>query len=66
MYKQQNLYLVPVFNVESEIDVKVLVVVVVEDAMRLPWLPPVGLEIDSRMVNNAVVVGVEQQDRDGD
>lgn len=66
MYKQQNLYLVPVFNVESEIDVKVLVVVVVEDAVRLPWLPPVGLEIDSRMVDNAVVVGVEQQDRDGD
>jgi hypothetical protein len=46
--------------------VKVLMVVVVEDAMRLPWLPPVGLEIDSRMVDDAVVVGVEQQDRDGD
>lgn len=41
-------------------------VVVVENASWLPWLPPVGLEIDSRMVDDAVVVGVEQQDRDGD
>ena len=59
-------YLIPIFNIESEIDVKVLMMVVVEDAMRLPWLPPVGLEIDSGMVDDSVVVGVEQEDNYGD
>ncbi len=35
-------------------------VVVVEDAVWLPRLPPGALEVDARMVNDAVVVGVHQ------
>ena len=37
--------LVPVLHVEPEVDMKVLVVVVVEDAVRLPRLPPLLLNI---------------------
>ena len=35
---------VPVLDVEPEVDVEVLVVVVVEDAVRLPGLPPECLQ----------------------
>lgn len=59
-------YFIPIFDIESEIDVKVLVMVVVKDAGRLPRLPPVSLEIDPRMVDDAVVVNVGQQDGHGD
>ena len=37
--------LVPVLHVEPEVDMEVLVVVVVEDAVRLPRLPPLFLNI---------------------
>ncbi len=53
-------YLVPELNVEAEVDVEVLVVVVVEDAVGLPRLPPVVLEGDARVIHDAVVVGVQQ------
>lgn len=33
-------YLVPELDVEPKVDVKVLVVVIMEDAVRLPWLEP--------------------------
>ena len=39
---------------------EVLVVVVMEDAVRLPRLPPESLEGDPRMVNDAVIVNVKQ------
>ena len=58
--------MIPVFDVESEIDVEVLVVVVVEDAGRLPRLPPVGLEGDARVIDDAVVVDVHHQDDHGE
>ena len=51
---------VPVFDVEPEVDVEVLVVVVVEDAVRLPRLPEVSLEGDAGVVDDPVVVGVQQ------
>ena len=38
------MYLVPQLNVEPEVDVEVLVVVVVENAVRLPWLEPESLK----------------------
>ncbi len=56
---------VPVLDVEAEVDVEVLVVVVVEDAGRLPRLPPVGLEVDARVVNDAMIVGVHHEDAHG-
>lgn len=59
------IYLIPVFDVETEIDVKVLMMVVVENTVRLPRLPPVSLEIDSGMVDDSVVVDVSQQDDHG-
>lgn len=51
-------HLVPQCAVEAEVDMEVLVVVVVEDAVRLPRLPPVGLEVDAGVVDDAVVVEV--------
>lgn len=59
--RASSAYFVPVFNVETEVHVEVLVVVVVEDAVRLPWLPPVRLESDAGMVDDAVIVNVRHQ-----
>ena len=56
--------LVPELDVESEVDVKVLVVVVVEHGVRLPRLPPLPLERDARVVEDAVVVRVDQDRRE--
>ena len=53
-------YLVPVLDVEAEVDVEVLVVVVVEDAVGLPGLPPAALEVDPGVVDDPVVVGVQE------
>lgn len=39
--------------------------VIVKDAMRLPRLPPIRFEIDSGMVDDAVIVDVHQQYTDG-
>ena len=50
--------LVPIDDVEAEVDVRVLVVVVVEYAARLPRLPPVRFESDSRVVQDRVAVVV--------
>lgn len=55
-----SMNLIPDFNVEAKVNVEILVMVVVEDAIRLPWLPPVGLEVNSRMINNAMVINVDQ------
>lgn len=52
-------HLVPDEYVEAEVDVEVLVMVVMEDGVRLPGLPPKRLEVDSRVVNDAVVIRVE-------
>ena len=40
-------------------------VVVVEDAVWLPGLPPATLEVDPGVVNDAVVVGVQQDGAEG-
>ena len=39
---------------------EVLVVVVMEDAVWLPGLPPESLEGDPRVVDDAVIVNVEE------
>ena len=39
---------------------KVLVMVVMEDAVRLPRLPPERLKGDPGVVNNAMIVNVEE------
>ena len=52
--------LVPELDVEPEVDVEVLVVVVVEHGVGLPRLPPLPLEGDAGVVDDAVVVGVQQ------
>ena len=35
-----------------------------EDAIRLPGLPELALEVDARMVDDAVVIGVHQDERE--
>ena len=39
---------------------EVLMVVVVEDTVRLPGLPPESLEGDPGVVNDAVIVDIEE------
>lgn len=50
--------------VESKIDVKVLVMVVMERGMRLPW--PDGTHFDSGMIAESVVVRIEQNKQEGE
>ncbi len=40
-------------------------VVVMEDTVRLPWLPEVPLEGDAGVVDDAVIVGVQQNEGEG-
>ena len=44
---------------------EVLVVVVMEDTVWLPGLPEVPLEGDAGVVDDAVVVGVQQDEGEG-
>lgn len=53
--------LVPHKAIKSVIDVTVLMVVVVEHAIRLPRLPPLSLESDSRVLHDTVIVRVKSQ-----
>ena len=55
----QLAYFVPVFDIEAKINVEVLMVIVMEDAIRLPRLPPMTLEGDAGMINDAMVIGVQ-------
>ena len=43
------MYLVPQLDIEPEVDMEVLVVVIVEDAIRLPWLEPESLNKKKRL-----------------
>lgn len=52
--------LVPKVAVESEVDMKVLVMIIVKYGVWLPGLPPVCFEVYSRMVDDAEVVCVQQ------
>lgn len=38
----------------------VLMMIVVEDGIGLPWLPPLCLEGDARVVDDCMVIGVQQ------
>ena len=53
-------YFVPKFNIETKINVKILMMVVMKDTVRLPWLPPLTLESNARMVNYAMVISIQQ------
>jgi hypothetical protein len=50
--------LVPEIAVEREVDMEVLVMIIVKYGVWLPWLPPVSFEVDSRVVDDAVVICV--------
>jgi len=54
--------MVPVFNVKAEVDMEILVVVIMEDTVWLPGLPPQRLESDTRVVNDAVIINIEQHE----
>ena len=47
-------YFVPKLNIETEINVEILMMVVMKDAVRLPGLPPMSLECNARVVNYAM------------
>jgi len=53
--------LIPHRAIKSIVDVTVLMVVVVEHAIRLPGLPPLRLESDSRVLHDTVIVRVKSQ-----
>lgn len=48
--------LIPDVHVESEVHVEILMMIIMENGVWLPWLPPLGLEVDSRVVDDAMVV----------
>jgi hypothetical protein len=50
--------LVPNIAVEREVDMKVLVMIIMKYSVWLPWLPPISFEVDTRVVDDAVVVCV--------
>ena len=53
-------YFVPKLNIETEINVEILMMVVMKDAVRLPGLPPMSLECNARVVNYAMVISIQQ------
>lgn len=52
-------YFIPNRHVETEVAVEELMMLVMELRVRLPWLPPLGLEVDARVVDDTVVVHVD-------
>jgi len=50
--------LVPNIAVERKVDMKVLVMIIMKYSIWLPWLPPVSFEVDTRVVDDAVVICV--------
>jgi hypothetical protein len=50
--------LVPNIAVEREVDMKVLVMIIMKYGIWLPWLPPISFEVDTRVVDDAVVICV--------
>lgn len=59
IFIDNDTYYIPIVNVEGKINMKVLMVVIVEDSVGLPGLPPVRFEVNARMVDDAVVVSVQ-------
>ena len=57
------LYLIPKFDIESKIDMEVLMMIVVENAIWLPRLPPVLFESDARMINDSMVIRIDHHGR---
>lgn len=53
-------YLVPDKHVESIVYMEILMMIIMENSVRLPGLPPLCFECDSRMVNDAMVVSVHE------
>lgn len=63
VYKNHNIftYSIPNVAIKSVVDMTVLMMVVVKYTVRLPRLPPLGLERDSRVLHDTVIVGVQRQ-----
>jgi len=54
-----SMYLIPYLDVETKIDMEELVMLVVEVGIGLPGLPPLRLEVDTGVVDYAMVIGVD-------
>lgn len=55
------IYSIPKVAIKSVIDMTVLMMIVVKHTVRLPRLPPLRLERDSRVLHDTVIVGVQRQ-----
>lgn len=58
-------YDIPKVNVKSEIDMEILMMVVMKYGVRLPGLPPKRLEINTRMVDDSVIVSIQGNNVEG-
>ena len=58
----QKTNLIPEFDIKPEINMKVLMVIVVKDAIRLPWLPPIMLKGNPRMINDPMIICVHHDE----
>lgn len=63
VYKNHNIftYSIPNVAIKSVVDMTVLMMIVVKHTVRLPRLPPLRLERDSRVLHDTVIVGVQRQ-----
>jgi len=52
--------LIPELNIKGKVDMEILMMVVMEDTIRLPRLPPVSLEVDTGVVDDTMVVQIHQ------
>ena len=58
-------YLIPKFDIESKIDMEVLMMIVVENAIWLPRLPKGLFESDARVINDSMVIRINHDGRKG-
>lgn len=58
----RSMELIPEFHVEPKVHMEILMMVIMKYAIGLPRLPPISLEVYSRMVNYPVVVNVREKD----
>lgn len=51
-------HLIPYAHVKSIVNMEVLMVIIVEYRIGLPWLPPMSLKCNARMIDDAMIINV--------
>ena len=62
MDKHLKAYLIPELDIESKINVEILMMIIMKDAIRLPRLPPIMLKSNSWVVNDPMVISVHHDE----